>query len=158
MQVTGNMVEGTFTTPSTNGVSSISIPYTGTSYPISCIVVVEGGAYVSGTGWYTAIQRYAVGQWTLTKAVFSSSPTYTTGGSQNQGVTTWVYKSSSTSATSYTRSSAMTTNAYTTNNATTAGATCVRLQSGNILSYMTSSTSYGLLPSTTYRYIITYKT
>lgn len=52
----------------------------------------------------------------------------------------------------------MTTNAYTTNNATTAGATCVRLQSGNILSYMTSSTSYGLLPNTTYRYIITYKT
>lgn len=88
VQVTGNMVEGTFTTPSTNGVSSISIPYTGTSYPISCIVVVEGGAYESGTGWYTTIQRYAVGQWTLTKAVFSSSPTYATSGSQNQGVTT----------------------------------------------------------------------
>ena len=62
VQVTGNMVEGTFTTPSTSGVSSISIPYTGTGYPISCIVVVEGGAYVSGTDWYTTIHRYAVGQ------------------------------------------------------------------------------------------------
>ena len=151
-----NIVEGTFTTPSSAGASSVNIPYTGSGYPISCIVVVEGGAYVSGTGWYNSMQRYAVGQCTMTKSVFSSSPTYGTSGTQNQGVTTWVYKNSTSSSTSYSRSSAMNTNVFSSSNASNAGATCIRLKSGNVLSYYTNTSSYGLLPSTTYRYIITY--
>jgi len=151
-----NIVEGTFTTPSSAGASSVNIPYTGSGYPISCIVVVEGGAYVSGTGWYSSMQRYAVGQWTMTKSVFSSSPTYGTSGTQNQGVTTWIYKNSTSSSTSYSRSSAMNTNVFSSSNASNAGATCIRLKSGNVLSYYTNTSSYGLLPSTTYRYIITY--
>ena len=152
-----NIVEGTFTTGSSAGVSSVTIPYTGSGYPISCIVVVEGGAYNSAiSGWYNSMQRYAVGQWTMTKAVFTSSPTYTTSGTQNQGVTTWVYKNSTSSSTSYSRSSAMNTNAFSSSNASNAGATCVRLKSGNVLSYYVNTSSYGLLPDTTYRYIITY--
>lgn len=149
-----NIVEGTFTTGSTAGYTNINIPYTGSGYPISCIVVVEGGAYHSGTGWYTSAQRYAVGQWTMTKAVFSTAPTYTTSGAANQGVTTWVYKN--TSSTSYSRSSAMSTNVFSSSNSSSAGATCVRLKSGNVLSYYVNTSSYGLHPNITYRYIITY--
>lgn len=149
-----NIVEGTFTTGSSAGVTNISIPYTGTGYPISCIVVVEGGAYHSGTDWYTSSQRYAVGQWTMTKAVFDTAPSYTTGSTNNQGVTTWVYKN--TSSTSYSRSSAMSTNVFSSSNSSAAGATCVRLKSGNVLSYYVNTTSYGLHPNMTYRYIITY--
>ena len=105
-----NLVEGTFTTGSSTGVASVTIPYTGSGYPISCIVVVEGGAFASGTDWHSTIQRYAVGQWTMTKSVFSSAPTYGTSGTQNQGVTTAIFKSSTTSSTSYTRTSSMNTN------------------------------------------------
>lgn len=149
-----NIVEGTFTTGTTAGYTNINIPYTGTGYPISCIVVVEGGAYHSGTDWYNSAQRYAVGQWTMTKAVFDTAPTYTTGSTNNQGVTTWVYKN--TSSTSYSRSSAMSTNVFSSSNSSGAGATCVRLKSGNVLSYYVNTTSYGLHPNMTYRYIITY--
>lgn len=149
-----NIVEGTFTTGSTAGYTNINIPYTGSGYPISCIVVVDGGAYHSGTDWYSSTQRYAIGQWTMTKAVFDTAPTYTTGSTNNQGVTTWVYKN--TSSTSYSRSSAMSTNVFSSSNSSSAGATCVRLKSGNVLSYYVNTTSYGLHPNITYRYIITY--
>ncbi len=151
-----NFVTGTFTTPSSAGASTLTIPYTGSGYPIACIVVVEGGAYVSGTEWYTSTQRYAVGQWTMTKSVFSSSPTFTTSGTQNQGVVTAIYKNSTSTSTTYTRTSAMNTNAFSSSNATNAAATCVRFKSKTSISYYTNTSSYGLFPGTTYRYFIVY--
>ena len=151
-----NFVTGTFTTGSSAGVASVTIPYTGSGYPISCIVVVEGGAYVSGTDWYNAIQRYAVGQWTMTKSEFSSAPTYVTTGTQNYGVTTAIYKNSTSSSTIYTKTSSMITNVYSSLNATNAALTCVRFHSNKVLSYYTNTSGYGLMPNTTYRYIITY--
>lgn len=152
-----NFVEGTFTAQSSAGVQSVTIPYTGSGYPIMAVVVVENGAYnTSISEWYNSTQRYAVGQWTMTKSVFTSSPTYGTSGTQNQGVTTWVYKNSASSSTSYTRSSAMNTNVYSSSNASNAGATCVRFKSSTSLSVYVNTTSYGLLPSLTYRYFIIY--
>lgn len=154
-----NIVEGTFTTESSAGVHSINLSYSGSGYPIACMVVVEGGAYNSAiSGWYNSLQRYAVGQWTMSKSVMTSSPTYTTSGTQNQGVTTWIYKNSTSSSTSYTRSSAMNTNVFSSSNASNAGATCIRLKSGNVLSYYVNTSSYGLLPNTEYRYIVIYST
>lgn len=149
-----NMVTGTFTTSSTAGYYNINVPYTGSGYPLVIVVVVETGAYHSGTEWYSSAQRYAVGQWTCTKAAFASAPSYSTSGAANQGVTTWVYKN--TSSTSYSRSSAMSTNVYSSSNASAAGATCVRYKSGNVLSYYVNTSSYGLLPEETYRYFIIY--
>lgn len=152
-----NFVTGTFTTSSAEGVGSVSIPYTGTGYPISCIVVIEQGAYNQDiSSWYNSLQRYAVGQWTMTKSQFTSAPTYDSSGKENQGVTTAIYKSSSSSATSYTRTSAMSTTVFSSSDATNVAATCIRIKPNKVLSYYVSTSSYGLLPSMTYRYIITY--
>ena len=159
-----NFVTGTFTVGATGGqVESVTIPYTGSGYPQMLVIVVEGGAYNSAiTPWYSSLVRYAVGQWTFTKSVMTSTPTYTTSGAANQGVTTWIYKNSTSTATTYSRSSAMNTNVLTSSStdATGAGATCVRFKgNGKTLSYYTangSSSTYGLLPSTTYRYYAVY--
>ena len=91
----------------------------------------------------------------MTKADMSSVPTYSTSGTQNQGVTTWVYKN--TSSTSYSRSSAMSTNVFSSNNASNSGANTIKLKSGNVLSYYVNTSSYGLHPNITYRYFIVYK-
>lgn len=156
-----NVVIGEFTVDSGTGAAhTVSIPYTGSGYPIAAIVFVAGGAYNSGgqTDWYNSVQRYAVGQWTFSKSVQTSTPTYGTSGTQNQGVTTWVFKNNATTATTYSRSSAMNTNVLTSSNATGAGATCVRFKAngGKTLSYYTASTSYGLLAGIRYTYIIVY--
>lgn len=158
-----NIVQGTFTTGSSTGTTAtVSIPYTGSGYPIACFVYIDGGAYnntaTGNTTWYNSVQRYAVGVWSMTKSVMTSTPTYGTSGSQNYGVTEWIYKNSTSQATTYSRSSAMTTNVYTSSDATGAGATCVRFKanSGKTLSYYVASTSYGLLASTKYAYIVVY--
>lgn len=152
-----NLVQGTFTAQSSAGVQSVSIPYTGTGYPIAAMVFVSGGAYNSGNStWYNSTQRYAVGQWTMSKSVISSTPTYTTSGTQNQGVTTAIYKNSTSSSTSYTRTSAMNTNVFSSSNATNAAATCVRFKSRTSLSVYINTSSYGLLPGLEYQYIVVY--
>lgn len=151
-----NIVTGTFTTPSTAGVTNIPTGYTGSGYPIACMVFVEGGAYVSGTNWYTVIHRYAIGFWSMSKSNQNTTPSYTTSGAQNQGVVTAIFKNSTSSATSYTRTSAMNTNVYSSNNASNSAVNTIKLKANNVLSYYTNTSSYGLLPDTTYRYYIIY--
>lgn len=159
-----NFVQGEFTTTSsTNTASSISIPYTGSGYPIAAMVWVAGGAYNNGTGgntdWYNLKQRYAVGEWVMTKAQGTTTPTWATSGAANYGVVAAIYKNSTSSATSYTRTSSMTTNTFTSasTNAANAAATCVRFKGNSkTLSYFVASTSYGLLANTKYQYCIVY--
>lgn len=152
-----NIVMGTFTTGSAAGAGSVSLAYSGTGYPIAAMVFIASGAYNSANAdWYNSVQRYAVGQWAMSKSVQTSAPTYTTSGSQNQGVTCAIYKNSTSTATTYTRTSAMNTNTFSSSNASNAAATCVRLKSGNVLSYYVNTSSYGLLPNMEYKYIVIY--
>lgn len=152
-----NIVEGTFTTGSSAGAATVNIPYTGNGYPIAAMVFVDGGAYNSAiSGWYNSVQRYAVGFWSMHKSVQTSAPTYATSGTQNQGVTVAIYKNSTSSSASYTRTSGMNTNVFSSSNAANAALTCVRLKAGNILSYYVNTSSYGLLPNTKYKYIVIY--
>jgi hypothetical protein len=144
-----NVVIGSFRTGSTTGTTgSISVPYTGSGFPLACMVYVAGGAYNStNADWYSSTHRYAVGQWTYHNAQQSSSC--------NTGVTTWIYKNNASSATTYSRSSAMSTTVRSSSAATGSGATCVRLSvDGKTLKWYVSSTSYGLLADLEYTYIL----
>lgn len=152
-----NFVHGEFTTQSTAGVQSVTIPYTGSGYPLMCYICIKGGAYVSGTDWYNSMQRYAIGVWACSKSVFSSAPTYGTSGVANQAVTMSIYKNSTSSSTSYTRTSAMNTNTFSSSNATNAAATAVRFKgNAKTLSVYVNTSSYGLFPSQDYEYFIVY--
>ena len=155
-----NFVTGTFTTGSSAGASNITIAYSGSGYPLMCYVVIENGAYnntsTGDTNWYNSVQRYAIGVWAMSKSNFTTSPTYTTSGAQNQAVTMSIYKNSTSQATTYTRTSAINTNTFSSSNASNAGATAIRFKSNTTLSYYVNTSSYGLLPSTTYRYFIVY--
>ena len=154
---TVSVVHGTFTTQSSAGVQSVTIPYTGSGYPLMCYVVIKGGAYVSGTTWYNSTQRYAIGVWACSKSVMSSAPTYGTSGTQNQAVTMSIYKNSTSSSTSYSRTSAMNTNTFTSSNATNAAATAVRFKgNAKTLSVYVNTSSYGLFPSQDYEYWVVY--
>lgn len=154
------IVTGTFTTPTTEGAAStVTIPYTGTGYPLMAIIVINEGIYNTGTTWYSSLHRYAVGQFTLTKSDFGTAPTYTTSGAANYGCTTAIYKNSTSNAQSYTRTSSVNANIYTSSNANSTATTIVRFKSKTSMSIFVSAssgTSYGLLANTTYRYWIYY--
>lgn len=154
-------VTGTFTTSSstsTNG--TINVPYTGSGYPIMLVIIVEGGIYNSNiTPWYSSVTRYAVGQITIGKSITTSTPDYGTSGSQNYGSVELIYKNSTSSSTTYSSTRSVTANSYSSSNANGTSTTCVRWKGNKVISYRTgggSSSSYGLLAGTTYRYYVYY--
>lgn len=159
-----NIVTGTFTTGSTTGTTeTLDIPYTGSGYPMMMVIVVDGGAYnnssTGNTDWYNSTQRYAIGQFTVTKARMDSAPGWATSGAANYGVVTVVYKNNASTATTYSRTSSMTANTFTASNqvANNTAATTVRfIGSGKKISYYVASSSYGLLANTKYWYHIVY--
>ena len=161
---TANIVQGTFTTGSTTGTAeSVSIPYTGSGYPIALFVYVDGGAYNNSTGgnttWYNSVQRYAIGMFSMVKSQVPVTPTYSTSGGANYGTVAVIYKNSTSQATTYSRTSSMTANIYTSasTNANATATTTVRFKgNGKTLTYFVASSSYGLLASTKYAYIVIY--
>lgn len=157
-----NLVTGTFTTPnSTSTPATVTVPYSGTGYPIALVVYVEGGMYNPDiSGWYNSLVRYAVGQFCITKAKATVAPSYTVSGPASQGSVQVMYKNSTSSATSYTGTrSANVDNAYLDHNASGSSTSCVRWKSNTTIGYRTAggtSSTYGLLANTTYRYIAMY--
>lgn len=157
-----NVIMGTFTTSSTAGsVQTITLPYSGTGYPVSILIYVAGGVYNNtssgNTEWYNKIQRYAIGLWGCVKSRTTEAPGYTTSGAANYGTTFAIYKSSTSSATSYTRTSAMNTNTYSSSNAANSAALAVRMKgNSHTLTVYVASTSYGLMADTEYEYQIIY--
>ena len=163
LAVVTNFVTGTFTTNSSYGTQNVTIPYTGSGYPIAVLVYVTGGPYNNGTGgnstWYDLVQRYAVGVWGCVKSRANVAPTWTGSGEANYGNTWAVYKNSTSTATTYAVSQAMTTNTFTasTSSASASAAQTVRFKgSSTAMQVYVSNTSYGLARSTNYTYYIVY--
>lgn len=162
-----NIVMGTFTTGATRnvGTGSFTINYTGTGYPIALMVYVKGGAYnntSSGdTTWYNSVTRYDCGWYSMIKARTTSSPTYTTSGADNYGTVAIIYKNSTSTATTYTRTSGMTVNTYTASSTSASSGTGMVRFSGNgktVKYYVgnAGSSAIGFPPSTEMAYIAVY--
>lgn len=155
-----NFVMGEFNTGATKGTAKeISLAYTGNGYPIAAMVWVKGGAYnSSNTAWYNKVQRYAVGQFTITKSVTGTAPTHTETRPADAAVITCLYKNSTSSATQYSRTSGMDATTYCTssNTATGGSATVVRFPTNKKMSVYVASTSYGLLDNLDYSYIVVF--
>ena len=161
-----NIVQGTFTTGSTrNTTSTVSLSYSGSGYPIAFLVYVDGGAYnnsASGnTDWYNSVNRYDVGWVGMVKSRTTTTPTYTTSGADNYGTIALIYKNSTTTSTTYTRTSSMSANTYTSSSTNPGNSTtCVRFKgNGKTLAYYVGnagSSNIGLAPSTKYAYAVIY--
>lgn len=151
-----NYVHGEFHTNSSASVQAVTIPYTGSGYPIMAYVVVKGGANASGTDWYDTIKRYAVAFWTMTKANMASSPTYTTSGEENAGVVSYSYKNSDSSSTLYAIAGGMNINVFSSDNPTNNASYACRFKSATSMYVKVEGSSTGLLVDTDYEYFIVY--
>lgn len=157
-----NVVTGTFTTGSSGAsTGTVSLDYSGSGYPLAVLVFIATGLSDTSTSWYTDIARYDVGWVLMVKAVTSTAPGYSTSGSANYGAISYLYKSSTSSATSYSRTGSQTANTYTSSSTNAAsGSSMLRFKgNGKTLSYYVgnrTSSTYGLARSTTFRYIVLY--
>lgn len=157
-----NVVTGTFTTGSSGAsTGTVTLNYTGSGYPIAVFVFVADGLSKSDSSWYTTIGRYDCGLVALVKADTTTAPSYGTSGSANYGAISYLYKSSSSSATSYSRNGSQTANTYTSSSTNAAASASMLRFKGNAktLSYYVgnrSSSTYGLARDTTFRYAVLY--
>ena len=157
-----NFVQGTFTTGSTGGTTgTVNLNYNGNGYPIVTLIFVDGGIYNENTSWYTTVARYDVGLVVIIKSNTTTTPTYQTSDVVNYGAINYVYKNSTSSATSFGRSGSNTAVTYT-SSSTNAGTSSNMIKfkgDGKTLSYYVgnrTSSTYGLARNTTFRYIIIY--
>lgn len=160
------IVQGEFTTGATrNSTGTVTIPYTGTGYPIALMVFVKNGAYNNGTGgdttWYDSVNQYDCGVYYMSKSRVNFTPTWATSNVVNGGVTAIIYKNSTSSSTTYTRASNMAANTFTSSSTdASAGNLCVVFKgNAKTLSYYIGnkgSNKIGLAPSTTFQYIAVY--
>lgn len=143
------IVTGTFTAPSTQGISSVSIPYTGSGYPILFIINVQDD------NWSDLIRRYAVGLFTAVNL----KPELST---NHEGRVALMYKNSTSSATSYSGGgSNLVSNAFGTSDAGTSSTNCIRIKNGttfsfNVVEVGKQTSYYGLMAGYEYSYIVFY--
>lgn len=161
-----NVVQGTFTTGSSrNTTQNITINYSGSGYPIAVMIFIKGGAYnnssTGNTTWYNSVNRYDVGHYSMSKARGTTTPTYSTSGSDNYGVVNIIYKNSTSTSTTYTRTSTMTANVFTSSSTSAQASTaCVRFK-GNAKTMSVyignkGSSYIGFASETEYTYIVIY--
>lgn len=159
-----NVVTGEFTVPaysSSSPRSNISIPYSGNGYPIAAMIYVKNGVYNStgASTWYNGIKRYAIGFWAMVKSNTTTAPTYTSSSADSATVMA-IYKNSTSAADSYTRTSGMAASTFSTSNPASNSAFCVNFKS-NVKTLVYSiangtASTYGLYPQVTYVYHIIY--
>ena len=153
-----NIVTGTFK-GTEDGAMEVSIPYTGSGWPVNVMIAPVKGFYNPNGGDYSAlVQQNAVGVFALTKRVPDGEPTWTAiSNNNNKGAAMVYYKNSSTSATSYKAIGQYDFLYYYPTNAGSADVDKVlRIKSPTVLSVNISSTGTGFAKDIEYTYTIQY--
>ena len=161
-----NIVQGTFTTANSGGTTgSVSLGYNGNGYPILAVIWVDGGAYNNGSGgnttWYSSVSRYDTGVVMLSKSRTNETPTYATSGDENTAIISYIYKNSTSTATTYAWTGTMNNNSYVDSNTNaSANNNMIRFKgNGKTLAYYIGnrgSSSRGLARNTKFAYIVIY--
>lgn len=149
-----NFISGTFTGTSA-GAMSITLPYTGSGYPVMAAIYPTEGQYNPNTGsFYNLVQKYVICSWFMSKSETDTTPTYQATGDRNRGTPVVLYKGSSATGRSYTSSN--TTIVYSSNNATESANGACKFNSATSMSVYIANASYGFAQNIEYTYDIVY--
>lgn len=151
-------VTGTFTgTDSQKGSAiEITVPYSGSGYPIAIYVYPTAGAYKSTSLLYTTVQKNAIIMFAMAKSDMSLAPNYSNSGANDYGTTMAIYKSSDSDASATTSNRVNTEGVYRNNTATAAHSTAFRVRSATHMSAYIANTTYGFMAGVEYTYVIQY--
>ena len=154
-----NIVSGTFTTNSTAGVQTISIPYTGNGYPMMAQIYTTGGINATTQqAWHDSIVSRQIGAWSFTKRVMSPAPTYDDASEKNLGSSTWTFKNSSSDPSVFGAQGNASAQIYRASGAASGGASCCRFTNDKTISIYVDGTGdvYGFPNSVEFTYMIVY--
>ena len=138
------------------GWQTISVPYTGSGYPIGLFIYVKDGEAEST--FAGTLRRFALSRYSVVKDDTTSSPSYD---GTTANITLFRYKSSSSASTTYSSSYGSTSTYNTSESTTNSAAYAVRISAQKQIKVRmvdtTHNTSrYGFLVNTDYEYLVIY--
>lgn len=151
-----NVVTGTFKGTTGNTSLDITLNYSGNGYPIMVVIMPAEGASNDNGTFYNTMQRYAVNSYIVTKSYIQTPPDYNKTATADEAVGIYRYKSSATSATTYSVNSTSTTSLYSDEDPTNNAAGCVRIRSATKMSVRIASSQYGFMVDIDYKYAVIY--
>lgn len=156
-----NFVTGTFKGTTTGTAMDVTLDYTGNGYPIAVAIYPTEGPYNENSGdFYSLIKRYAVATYSMVKNQTDVAPDYSESSLKNTATVLYRYKSSSSSAITYSNGGYGGINSstvrYTDTAASSGSATMFNIRAKNKMSVFIASTSYGFAANIEYTYNIIY--
>lgn len=151
-----NIVTGTFKGTTTGAAMTVTIPYTGTGWPIAFLIFPTGGIYNSSSPFYSLVQRYAYASTYGVKNASNTSPTYDSTANENNMSISSIYKSSASSATTYSSNQSIGANVLRNTDASSGQYTALRFKNNKTLSVFIASNSYGFAANIEYTYYVIY--
>lgn len=145
-----NIVQGSFTATSTSGgTTTVTVPYTGSGYPIAFIISLDGGSTYD-----TTTKRYAITAGYGVKRLTANAMTYDKTASNDGFSVQCIYKGSSGTSFSSGGSASVTIGNQDAPSASTS--LWVSIHSKTDFRFFTMVSSYGLYPGKKYNYTIIY--
>lgn len=157
-----NVVIGTFTPDSADVGTAfdISLPYSGSGYPIMLNIFPTEGSRNTGGTLCNIIKNYGIVIYSSNKNFLTGDyavPLYTATMDYDESMCTVRYKNSTSSGTSIGASNGYYNYVYNSAGAAaTYPATCAVFKSSTVLSIFVADTSYGFIPDIEYRYVAVY--
>ena len=156
-----NVVTGTFTASAAEKgtAKAISVPYTGSGYPVSVHIYPTGGTFNSQSDMYSVAQYKAIVDYTATKNNTGTTPDYVTSTDEkNKGSVVCLYKNSNSDATNIANTgnkSVVICTGYSANG--NDAPNCVRFSSATSMGVFIANTDYyGFKDGIEYTYQIVY--
>ena len=156
--VPSKLVAGTFTGQTTDKGSaiSVSIPYTGSGYPVAGIIYATAGAFKSGGDIATLAKQYAFFFCSFAKVDTSATPTYSGNAEANWAELMVEYKNSNSDATSTNYNRGHLQQFYYNSAARATAQAAVRFRGNTSMSVFIADTSYGFPDNIEFTYQIIY--
>lgn len=153
-----NVVIGTFKgSASEKGTAkTITVPYTGSGYPIAGVFYPSDGSWTSDNGIPALLHLNAVISWTFIKNDTSVTPDYSSNTDDNKAESYYLYKTSSSNATSTGGGRTHQNRIYRDRDATEYSDAMVKVCSATQLSVFIANTGYGFIADVDYTYVLIY--
>ena len=152
------VVSGTFKgTDAQKGTAvEISLPYSGSGYPIALLIFPSEGSYCPNGDFYNLVKRYAIDVFSAVKTEIENAPSYTGVNSNDHMTVQYRSKGSATQATNYTGGAGMNEEVFS-SSAPSANTTRVaKIKAKDKLSVFIANTSYGFADGIEYTYVVYY--
>ena len=151
-----NVVTGAFKGTTTGVAMDVNLSYTGSGYPIAVLIYPSEGAYKADGSYGILIQNRAFSVYTIVKNNMASTPTYSGNGAENKASVNTRYKSSTSSANTFSSAGASDNTAFSDSDAGSGSTNGVKIRSKTKLSVLIASSSYGFAANIEYRYWVIY--